>query len=88
MKQILVVDEIGKMELFSNAFIQKIKQIFQHENVIILATVPIFKGKPIRLVEELKARSDCQLLTVSNDILHTLLIFMDPHKKEPTSKRL
>lgn len=47
----MIIDEIGKMELFSNDFGCRVKQIFQ-ENRVVLATVPI---KPLPLINQLKS---------------------------------
>lgn len=63
---ILIIDEIGKMELFSKKFEQVILKVFKKKNIRILATVPI-KGPP--LVETLKKDSGCQLITVSMDVV-------------------
>ena len=52
------------MELFSDKFVALVRKVFETENVIIFATVPVSKGKPIKLVEDLKARADCSLVTV------------------------
>ncbi|CAL1541841.1 unnamed protein product [Lymnaea stagnalis] len=51
---IFLVDEVGKMELFSQAFIQAIKKLMSHASVLLVATIPVPKGKPIQLVEELR----------------------------------
>ena len=61
----VVIDEIGKMELFSCSFCDTVEHLFELSNVVMLATVPISKGKPIQLVERLKGRTDVKLLTVS-----------------------
>ncbi len=59
-----MVDEIGKMELFSKTFVSSLKRLFDSKSAIILATVPVSKGKLIPIVEDLKKRPDCQLITV------------------------
>ena len=61
---VIVLDEIGKMELLSHSFCIAVRKVFEQEGVIILATVPISKGKPLQLVEEIKSRSDCILYKV------------------------
>ncbi len=50
-RKIILIDEIGKMELFSKNFKEKIVEIFQL-NKIIIATIPISK---IEFIENLKA---------------------------------
>ena len=61
-----MIDEIGKMELFSCTFCDTVEHLFELNNVVMLATVPISKGRPIKLVERLKDRTDVKLLTVSS----------------------
>ena len=61
---VIVLDEIGKMELLSHSFCTAVRKVFEQEGVIILATVPISKVKPLQLVEEIKIRSDCILYEV------------------------
>lgn len=50
-KKIILIDEIGKMELFSQKFKEKIKEIFDLDNIIV-ATIPISK---IEFIENLKS---------------------------------
>ena len=61
-----VVDEIGKMEMFSTRFKQDVKKLFEAENTTVVATIPISKGKPIPLVEDIRSRKDVKLFTVSS----------------------
>jgi nucleoside-triphosphatase THEP1 len=60
---VIVIDEIGKMELFSRSFTQTVKDILKHPKTTVFATVPL-KANPF--VEEIKNRDDVQLYTVSN----------------------
>jgi len=63
---LLIIDEIGKMELLSNKFKKKIKTLFSTEQkFIILAIVPISNDVP--LVEDLKKRSDTELIELSEN---------------------
>lgn len=62
---ILVIDEIGKMELFSDEFKRNVQKCFSSSHNVILATVPIPKGKPIPLVETVKSHPQTLLITVS-----------------------
>ena len=67
-KQLVVIDEIGKMELFSRSFIDSIKTLFDDsvtEGKVVLATVPVAgRGKPHWLLEQLRQRKDCKLFQV------------------------
>lgn len=60
-----VIDEIGKMELFSQAFIRAVRQTLDCSSFSILGTIPIPKGKPLGLVEEVRERADVKVFTVS-----------------------
>ncbi|NWS58457.1 NTPCR triphosphatase, partial [Chunga burmeisteri] len=64
-KKICVIDEIGKMELFSQAFIQAVRQTLTGSGTIVLGTIPIPKGKPLDLVEEIRSRKDVKVFNVS-----------------------
>ena len=70
-KQLFVIDEIGKMELFSRDFIEAVRALFQSPGVVVLATIPIARQKSHWLVEELRHRPDCQLFEVGNFQYHT-----------------
>ncbi|XP_052526808.1 cancer-related nucleoside-triphosphatase [Tympanuchus pallidicinctus] len=76
-KKICVIDEIGKMELFSQAFIQAVRQMLAGSGAVVLGTIPIPKGKPLDLVEEIRSRRDVEVFTVSkenrNNILQDIL---------------
>ncbi|XP_033734956.1 cancer-related nucleoside-triphosphatase-like [Pecten maximus] len=62
---IIVIDEIGKMELFSQTFVRVVRDLLGSENTTVIATIPVAKGRPIPLVEEVRQRSDVVLFTVS-----------------------
>uniref|UniRef100_A0A803XX02 Nucleoside-triphosphatase, cancer-related n=1 Tax=Meleagris gallopavo TaxID=9103 RepID=A0A803XX02_MELGA len=62
-KKICVIDEIGKMELFSQAFIQAVRQMLAGSGTVVLGTIPIPKGKPLDLVEEIRSRRDVEVFT-------------------------
>ena len=53
------------MELFSETFESLIKQIYEQNDCNIIATIPIPKGKPFKLIESLKNRPDCKIFTVT-----------------------
>lgn len=61
-KGVLIIDEVGKMELFSKKFEDAVASLFKNSNIQILATVPV-KGP--YFVETLKKHPNCQLFTVS-----------------------
>ena len=64
MKQVLVLDEIGKMELFSKPFSTAVKKVFDQKDLVVLATVPLSKGRGLAAVDEIKKRQDCSLIEV------------------------
>ncbi|KAL4239133.1 hypothetical protein ACF0H5_003835 [Mactra antiquata] len=68
--RVMVIDEIGKMELFSRSFIQTVKDLLKHPKITVFATVPV-KGNPF--VEEIKHRDDVLLYTVTKENRNTLL---------------
>ncbi|XP_055956846.1 cancer-related nucleoside-triphosphatase [Patella vulgata] len=72
-KSVFVIDEIGKMELFSQTFVQSVKSIFDKPNSTILATIPIARGKPLPFVEELRHRSDTLVFTISQNNRDSIL---------------
>lgn len=61
---ILILDEIGSMELLSEKFTQEVKKAFSNPAITILATIPVPKGRPMPLVDSLRTRSDTVLLEV------------------------
>ena len=65
MKKVCVIDEIGKMELFSQSFIQVVSQILSGSGVVMLGTIPVPKGKPLGLVEEIRNRKEVKVFNVS-----------------------
>ena len=64
-KCVHVIDEIGKMELFSKEFVQLVQSTFQSPKNV-MATIPISKGKSHWLLEELRNRKDVQIFEVRN----------------------
>ncbi len=61
-RNIIIIDEIGKMELFSDRFAQIVKDIFSDENTTVIATVPIKNIHPV--VSWIKKRPDVLLFEV------------------------
>ncbi|XP_028676108.1 cancer-related nucleoside-triphosphatase [Erpetoichthys calabaricus] len=66
-KKVYVIDEIGKMELFSRSFIQAVRDTLDGEVTAVLGTIPVPKGKPLELVEEIRDRSDVMIFTVTRE---------------------
>nr|XP_006122141.1 cancer-related nucleoside-triphosphatase [Pelodiscus sinensis] len=66
-KKVCIIDEIGKMELFSQSFIQAVRQILTSSRTTILGTIPIPKGKPLGLVEEIRSRKDVKVFNVTRE---------------------
>ena len=69
---LLIIDEIGKMELFSSKFKKKIKELFEEqkdplvsEYLQILATVPISEDVPF--VEKLKLQNDVEIIIIDKE---------------------
>jgi len=61
--QLFVIDEIGKIELYSQQFIQTVERILDG-NVPIIGTVAIRGGG---LIQEAKLRSDTQIIEVDDN---------------------
>ena len=59
-----MIDEIGKMELFSHSFQQAVKELLKHPKVTVFATIPA-PGKANPFVEEIRHRDDVSVFTVS-----------------------
>ncbi|XP_069911635.1 cancer-related nucleoside-triphosphatase isoform X1 [Oryctolagus cuniculus] len=72
-QRVCVIDEIGKMELFSQPFIQAVRQTLSTPGTIILGTIPVPKGKPLALVEEIRNRSDVKVFSVTKENRNHLL---------------
>jgi nucleoside-triphosphatase len=71
---IIVIDEIGKMELFSHRFKTQILKLFESSFVTLLCTVPI---NSIPFVDSLKSRADVEIVEVTrenrDDLANSLL---------------
>ncbi|XP_020777160.1 cancer-related nucleoside-triphosphatase [Boleophthalmus pectinirostris] len=72
-KKVFIIDEIGKMELFSQSFIRAVKQTLDSSSCTILGTIPVPKHKPLALVEEVRARSDIRVYTISKENRNSIL---------------
>lgn len=53
------------MELFSQAFIRAVRQTLDASSCSIVGTIPVPKGKPLALVEEVRGRQDVKIFTVT-----------------------
>ncbi|CAG05192.1 unnamed protein product [Tetraodon nigroviridis] len=67
-RKVFLIDEIGKMELFSQSFIRSVRETLDSARCTILGTIPVPKGKPLDLVEEVRSRTDVKVFTVSTNI--------------------
>ncbi|XP_006531346.2 cancer-related nucleoside-triphosphatase homolog isoform X1 [Mus musculus] len=71
--RVCIIDEIGKMELFSQPFIQAVRQMLSTPGIIVVGTIPVPKGKPLALVEEIRKRRDVKVFNVTRDNRNSLL---------------
>jgi nucleoside-triphosphatase THEP1 len=60
---ILVLDEIGRMELLSDCFRQEVKKAFGNPSTAILATIPV---RPLSFTESLKHGPNTTVFVVSS----------------------
>ncbi|XP_036685206.1 cancer-related nucleoside-triphosphatase isoform X1 [Balaenoptera musculus] len=72
-QSVCVIDEVGKMELFSQPFIQAVRQMLSHPGTVVLGTIPVPKGKPLALVEEIRTRNDIKVFSVTKENRNHLL---------------
>uniref|UniRef100_A0A4W2IGN0 Nucleoside-triphosphatase, cancer-related n=1 Tax=Bos indicus x Bos taurus TaxID=30522 RepID=A0A4W2IGN0_BOBOX len=72
-QSICVIDEVGKMELFSQPFIQAVRQVLSTPGTVVLGTIPVPKGKPLALVEEIRTRKDVKVFSVTKENRNHLL---------------
>ena len=81
--KVLVIDEIGKMEVFSKKFPQLVKNVFRMKDLHILATIPskVGPGPLGTLLEELKNNEDAKLIEVTkanrDDIISEILPILE-----------
>lgn len=63
----MVIDEVGKMELFSQSFVQTVRRLMLGAKTpTVVTTIPVPKGKPLGLVEEIRHSSQVQVFEVHN----------------------
>nr|CAD7454074.1 unnamed protein product [Timema tahoe] len=65
--RVLVLDEIGRMELFSDDFKQSVKSALNNPLQVILATIPVAKGRPISFVEEIRQHPNAKVFILLED---------------------
>ncbi|XP_073527553.1 cancer-related nucleoside-triphosphatase isoform X2 [Phyllobates terribilis] len=66
-KTVCVIDEIGKMELFSQPFILSVKKILDNQSAVVFGSLPISRGRFLPFVEEVKHRQDVKLFNVTKE---------------------
>ena len=44
-KHLIVIDEVGKMELLSQAFVQRVGELFDSSGLVLLATIPMCRPR-------------------------------------------
>ncbi|XP_065152282.1 cancer-related nucleoside-triphosphatase [Paramisgurnus dabryanus] len=66
-RRLFVIDEIGKMELFSQKFIRAVRETLDASRCSVLGTIPVPKGKPLALVEEVRSRQDVKIFMVTKE---------------------
>ncbi|CAK6442265.1 unnamed protein product [Pipistrellus nathusii] len=71
--RVCVIDEVGKMELFSRPFLQAVRQALAAPGTVVLGTIPVPKGKPLAFVEEIRSRADVQVVSVTKENRNHLL---------------
>jgi nucleoside-triphosphatase len=82
----LIIDEIGKMELLSEKFERQMKKIMadvKSNKKSMIATIPSSpRGRPIALVEELKAINSAKMFEITKSNRNTIYnqIFDDTKK--------
>ncbi|XP_075452973.1 cancer-related nucleoside-triphosphatase [Ascaphus truei] len=66
-KTVYVIDEIGKMELFSQSFIHAVRKTLDCSGALIFGTIPMLTRKPLPLVEEIRSRRDVKVFHVTRE---------------------
>ena len=64
---VYVIDEIGKMEMFSQRFVHEVRDLLENQRTTVLTTIPAARGKPIPFVEEIRHRTDALLFEVTKE---------------------
>jgi len=61
---VIVIDEIGKMELFSQKFEQMVRSLMSTSNVTLLATIPQKRQIPVTFANEVRTSPTVRLFEV------------------------
>jgi nucleoside-triphosphatase len=69
-KDLIVIDEIGKMEMCSNKFNATVRRLFRESKKTIIATIPISASIP--LINELKSQSDVKVFDTGKDSIENI----------------
>ena len=73
---VIVIDEIGKMENFSQKFVKLVREVFDKSDKDLVATIPV-KYDNLNIVKEIVNRDDVEIVEVSkdnrDDLKHILL---------------
>ena len=66
---VLVIDEIGKMELLSDYFVQVVSELCFKSSFRVLCTIPVksSKGRPIKLVEDIRQAQNAKVFEVTRE---------------------
>ena len=67
--QVFIIDEIGKMELFSATFVSMVQDILKCPTSTVITTIPIPKGKPIPFVEEIRNHPQIQVFHCKHECI-------------------
>ena len=75
-ESVIVIDEIGKMENFSQKFVKLVREVFDKSDKDIVATIPV-KYDNLNIVKEIVNRDDVEIVEVTkdnrDDLKHILL---------------
>jgi nucleoside-triphosphatase THEP1 len=65
-RDVVVIDEVGKMELLSEAFEERVRVLFDSgsNNLVLLVTIPASRPKQGSLLHTIRRRRDCRLFEV------------------------
>jgi nucleoside-triphosphatase len=69
---VYVIDEVGKMEMFSERFVHEVRDLLENQRTTVLTTIPAAKGKPIQFVEEIRHRKDALVYQVYKAVVSVL----------------
>lgn len=69
----LIIDEIGKMELFSDNFKNIVKRLYDQKSNVIVASIPV-ERKNLPFVEQLCQSPSAELISVSTFVLNLLCL--------------